>query len=261
MKRGKQTCRILKEIRRQIAEVNDIEFITSECQYQGDCLGTCPKCEAEVRYLEQQLERKRIAGKAITVLGISAGLVAMTPQASCSGPKKADNITTCDSIAETGTTDTIYTEDSTFGMAPLDSSEVLMGEVVSITEGDIAEGDITEDAIEGDVSDDTIYIAFDKMPEFPGGNSALMEFIAQNIKYPQTIAQGEAAVSGRVIVTFIIKKDGSISDPKVVRSVHPLLDKEALRIVGIMPKWKPGTHKGEPVDIKYTIPIRFNAQY
>ena len=52
MKRGKQTCKILKDIRRQIAEANDIEFITSECQYQGDCLGTCPKCEAEVRYLE-----------------------------------------------------------------------------------------------------------------------------------------------------------------------------------------------------------------
>ena len=69
MKRGKQTCKILKDIRRQIAEANDIEFITSECQYQGDCLGTCPKCEAEVRYLEQQLERKRMAGKAITIFG------------------------------------------------------------------------------------------------------------------------------------------------------------------------------------------------
>lgn len=84
MKRGKQTCKILKDIRRQIAEANDIEFITSECQYQGDCLGTCPKCEAEVRYLEQQLERKRMAGKAITILGISAGLVAMAPMTSCS---------------------------------------------------------------------------------------------------------------------------------------------------------------------------------
>ena len=71
MARGKQTCKILKEIRRQIAEANDIEFITSECQYQGDCLGTCPKCEAEVRYLEQQLERKRRVGKAITLFGLS----------------------------------------------------------------------------------------------------------------------------------------------------------------------------------------------
>ena len=92
MKRGKQTCKILKDIRRQIAEANDIEFITSECQYQGDCLGTCPKCEAEVRYLEQQLERKRMAGKAITILGISAGLVAMAPMTSCSSsPNKGTN--------------------------------------------------------------------------------------------------------------------------------------------------------------------------
>ena len=110
MKRGKQTCRILKEIRRQIAEANDIEFITSECQYQGECLGTCPKCEAEVRYLEQQLERKRMAGKAITVLGISAGLVATAPLTSCTSPKKPDHISTYDSIAETDTTETICME-------------------------------------------------------------------------------------------------------------------------------------------------------
>ena len=58
MVRGKQTCKILKDIRRQIAEANDIEYITSECQYKGDCTGTCPKCESEVRYLEHQLERR-----------------------------------------------------------------------------------------------------------------------------------------------------------------------------------------------------------
>ena len=77
MKRGKETCRILKDIRRQIAEANDIEFITSECRYQGDCLGTCPKCEAEVRYLEQQLSARHSAGKAIALAGISAGLIVL----------------------------------------------------------------------------------------------------------------------------------------------------------------------------------------
>ena len=77
MVRGKQTCKILKDIRRQIAEANDIEYITSECQYKGDCTGTCPKCESEVRYLEHQLERRRMAGKAITLLGLSAGIIAM----------------------------------------------------------------------------------------------------------------------------------------------------------------------------------------
>ena len=82
MARGKQTCRILKEIRRQIAEANDIVFATSECRYKGDCLGTCPKCEAEVRYLERQLRARSLAGKAVAVAGISAGLVLM---AGCGG--------------------------------------------------------------------------------------------------------------------------------------------------------------------------------
>ena len=83
MARGKQTCKILKEIRRQIAEANGIEFVTSECRYKGDCLGTCPKCEAEVRYLEQQLHARSLAGKAIALVGISAASIAMfVPMAS-----------------------------------------------------------------------------------------------------------------------------------------------------------------------------------
>ena len=77
MARGKQTCKILKEIRRQIAEANGIEFVTSECRYKGDCLGICPKCEAEVRYLEQQLRARSIAGKAVALAGISAASLAM----------------------------------------------------------------------------------------------------------------------------------------------------------------------------------------
>ena len=77
MARGKQTCKILKEIRRQIAEANGIEFATSECRYKGDCLGTCPKCEAEVRYLEQQLRARSLAGKAVALVGISAASIAM----------------------------------------------------------------------------------------------------------------------------------------------------------------------------------------
>ena len=85
MVRGKQTCKILKDIRRQIAEANDIEYITSECQYKGDCTGTCPKCESEVRYLEHQLERRRMAGKAITLLGLSAGIIAMNACANSPG--------------------------------------------------------------------------------------------------------------------------------------------------------------------------------
>lgn len=70
--KGKSKCKILKDIRKQIAKENDIEFITSECKYQGDCLGTCPKCEAEVRYLEEELKKRQSAGKKIAVAGIAA---------------------------------------------------------------------------------------------------------------------------------------------------------------------------------------------
>ena len=75
---GKSKCKILKDIRRQIAQDNDIEFVTSECKYQGECSGTCPKCEAEVRYLEQELAKRQAAGKAIAVAGIAAALVFST---------------------------------------------------------------------------------------------------------------------------------------------------------------------------------------
>ena len=78
MYRGKRTCKILKEIRAQIAAENDIEFVTSECKHQGDCAGTCPKCEAEVRYLEKELEKRVKLGKAVTVAGLAAAITATT---------------------------------------------------------------------------------------------------------------------------------------------------------------------------------------
>ena len=79
MERGKQVCKILKDIRKQIAEENDIEFITSECQHKGDCAGTCPKCEAELRYLESQLARRSAAGFPARLAGIALGLAAVSP--------------------------------------------------------------------------------------------------------------------------------------------------------------------------------------
>ena len=85
MAKGKQTCKILKEIRKQIAEENDIELITSECTYKGDCLGTCPKCEAEVRYLERELEKRQRMGKAAVIAGLSVSTFAAASCAGC-GP-------------------------------------------------------------------------------------------------------------------------------------------------------------------------------
>ena len=90
MAKGKQTCKILKEIRKQIAEENDIEFVTSECTYKGDCLGTCPKCEAEVRYLERELEKRQRMGKAAMVAGLSVGLLGTSQVALAQQPEVID---------------------------------------------------------------------------------------------------------------------------------------------------------------------------
>jgi TonB family protein len=98
----------------------------------------------------------------------------------------------------------------------------------------------------------------EQMPQFPGGPAALMEFLSKNVKYPQEAYKN--GIQGRVIVTFVINKDGSISDAKVVKSVDPQLDEEALRVVHSMPNWIPGRQNGEPVNVKYTVPITFKLQ-
>lgn len=105
------------------------------------------------------------------------------------------------------------------------------------------------------VDTDKIYEQVEEMPSFPGGSNALSSFIAANLKYP-VVAQ-ENGIQGRVIVKFVVEKDGRITDVEITRSVDPSLDKEAMRIVKAMPKWKPGKLKGNCVRVKYTIPIVF----
>ena len=100
-----------------------------------------------------------------------------------------------------------------------------------------------------------VFDVVETMPQFPGGAPALFEFLSKNIKYP---AEAEKAdKQGRVIVTFVVGKDGSISDARVVKSVDPLLDAEALRVINAMPNWTPGTQSGRTVNVKYTVPITF----
>ena len=85
-----------------------------------------------------------------------------------------------------------------------------------------------------------------------------MKFLQKNIQYPQDAE--EKGIQGRVIVQFVVEKDGSIKDIKVVRGIDPSLDKEALRVINAMPKWEPGKHKGEAVSVKYTVPVNFKVQ-
>ena len=96
------------------------------------------------------------------------------------------------------------------------------------------------------------------MPYFPGGNVLMLKYLADNIKYPASAVK--AKKQGRVIVGFIVQKDGSITHAKIVRSIDPELDAEALRVVKGMPKWTPGTQLGKPVSVKYTLPVKFSLQ-
>lgn len=111
---------------------------------------------------------------------------------------------------------------------------------------------------EEDEEEAQVFFIVEEMPEFPGGELALRKWIANEIKYP-VIAQ-ENGIQGKVYVTFVVGKDGSISNATIARGVDPSLDKEALRVVNQLPKWKPGKQRGKPVNVSYTVPINFVLQ-
>lgn len=137
-----------------------------------------------------------------------------------------------------------------------------------VTEGTIAGTESTvggvyippkvEPVVEEVVDEPVIFVTTEVMPEFPGGASALMQYLGKNIHYP--VVSQENGVQGKVIVQFVVDVDGSIINPVVMRSVDPYLDKEAIRVIASMPKWKPGMQRNKPVRVKYTVPVAFRLQ-
>jgi len=202
MAKGKQTCKILKEIRKQIAAENDIKLVIEECTYQGDCRGTCPKCEDEVRYLERELEKRQRLGKAAVVAGLSVGLLA--------------------------------------------SSQVALAQTPD---------SLRMDTIEEAEEKEEIFGIVENMPMFRGGERKLMEFIGNNVVYPKEAI--DAGIEGRVFVEFYIEKDGTVSNAIVLQGIGYGCDEEALRVIGLMPKWYPGKQRGKAVRVRYTLPIIF----
>lgn len=103
--------------------------------------------------------------------------------------------------------------------------------------------------------DEGVFVMVEKMPEFPGGNEAMAQYIINNIKYPEQAKKEN--ISGKVYVSFVVEKDGSISRVKVIKGIGGGCDEEALRVVRKMPKWEPGTQHGKPVRVQYTLPLNF----
>ncbi|MCQ2236936.1 MAG: energy transducer TonB [Bacteroidales bacterium] len=234
---GKKTCNQLKAIRKQIADANEIEYQPTECTHDGPCSGTCPKCESEMRYIEREIQQRISLGKKVAIVGLATGLSsAFAVDASAQCVKK----------------DTVDNQSITENQRALENELVgkveLEGEKPS-TEYVYINVDYPDD------EEDRVYIVSEQMPQFPGGEDAMRKYLVESIKYPALA--GELGV-GRVFVSFVIDKDGSVTDAQVVRGVDPLLDKEALRVVNAMPKWEPGIQYGKAVKVKYTVPINFS---
>lgn len=246
MARGKQTCKILKEIRRQIAEANDIEYITSECRYKGDCLGTCPKCEAEVHYLEKQLRARSLAGKAVTLAGISAGLILLS---GCNGTSsnKSSNTLQGEPSAPIEQIDTVDSLAKEGERPPVE-------DFISVKKGEIDPNEVK--VIVGEMPDSTNKVSFVDTPAtFPGGVQKLMEWISRHLVYPPTAIDEQ--IQGRVVIQIQVKADGTIGNVKIIKGVHPDLDTEALRVAKSLPKFNSAMLDGKAVESLFTLPITF----
>ena len=171
-KHGKHICNALKQVRIDIARANGINYAPRECHHEGDCAGTCPACESEMRYLEREIARRRSLGKSALVAGVSMGLSSLSAMASTSSPS-----------------------------VPMMSGDHPASQLSDTTEVFQVLGRINE-----------------TVPQFPGGEAALMRYFHANFKYPPEVA--ETCFQGRVVVTFLIDKTGRVAEVKVLRSIH-----------------------------------------
>ena len=243
----------MKGIRRKIAEENDIKLDIPECTYEGECRGTCPRCEWEVQYLEKTLFERMKLGKIATISGLALGL-------SACGGNPGPIIETTGDVPSTDT-ENIVQADSVPLPPPPDPDMVLPVVGEEILEGEIIEN---QDSTQNYASDakledeDEVFISvggIEDTPIFPGGDKAMYEFLAKNLKYPQ--AAKDSNIQGTVYVQFVVEKDGSIVESKVLRDIGGGCGKEALRVVKLMPKWMPRKQGGKRVRSEFTLPIVF----
>ncbi|MEZ3591026.1 MAG: carboxypeptidase-like regulatory domain-containing protein [Muribaculaceae bacterium] len=251
MARGKQTCRILKEIRRQIAEANGIEFITSECRYRGDCLGTCPKCEAEVRYLEQQLRVRSLTGKAVALAGISAGALALLSMtASSAQPTQESNSLMKGSVP--AMTDTIKVKgivvsgdtlpNGTIAKEPLIGATIVNRRTALGTVTDV-EGNFSLPACVGD-SLEVSYVGYNSMTI-----AVTKEMADTTITLaPSQALLGEMVVAG--MAPAIGREENHYLDLKVVDEHGRLIDRDKLDIERIWTD-SDGEEDYEPLSPEY----------
>ena len=367
--RGKNICKQLKAVRQRIAEENNIPLPQRECTYEGPCRGTCPRCEAEVRYLEQSLACRLKLGKAATVAGLSLSLAAcntnqngplvnagslpsdevfeeLGPDYSLipppppypdsllpelegivhfGDPNYPEEFPTPKNASADPFYDGYYSDPPVKAEFPGGQQELsrwidrhtripsqlqesgVVGEVVAAlrieSDGHVSGYRILK-GLEGcnnearrlintmpqwkpagipgkgpvasivtvtipfmaltvvgetgwmpddDMAD--VFVTVDEDPQFPGGMDALYKWLAEHIEYPQQAK--ENGIEGKVYVTFVVEKDGSITKPLLLRDIGGGCGQEVIRVVKMMPRWIPGKNHGETVRVQFNIPVKF----
>ncbi len=229
MYKGKSTCETLKSIRKQIADANEIPYEPVVCTHKGDCLGTCPACESEMRYIENQLNIRKMAGKAVKIVGLAT----MMTMAAC------NSISTTDSYNP-----------------KLEVGDEMEGEIVdrrrieveNLPEKPFVPVEDTVYAEGEDLFDEIVHA------ECPYD---IVDFLINNLNHPITKLNPETPNEIPVVVIFNVDEDGSISNVRVKDPVHPDFDKEAIRVVQKMEKWTPAMSNGRQVRSKFHVTIMF----
>ena len=278
MAKGKQTCKILKEIRKQIAEENDIELVISECTYQGDCKGTCPKCEAEVRYLERELEKRQRMGKAAVFAGVSLGTL-LAATGCCQSGQPVSNNHSCSSKTEIRDqklagdvvadepvpTDTII-EEPLMGIVAMyrmvyefeaKDYQNLMKEKFVIPEMknlSIVGGSVEYEKIaRGEVCDtfEKLVEAAEKFvaPYYSGGEQNLLTLLSLQSKVDVSQYKGDMEVA------FTVDREGDVLDVEVQKGVDKALD-DAVASVIKTTEWHPAYYQLKEKDIHWPFDCR-----
>ena len=291
---GKNICHTLKTIRKQVAEANGIDYTPAPCHFDGDCSGTCPACEAEVQYIESQLGRLRLAGKAVKVAGLALGL---TMVAGCNSPSGTPPSATDKSAAANETSPTSQPNPQPHANAPVSAADegakphairyhvrVNRGRVVkkSAAQADttaiymadssgyaLPEVSVTSTPSKTKVcyaggipyvqrivrNRNHVYLNPEISPRYKKGDEAMRQFIADHIRITPTMS----AACGQVLVKVacVVERNGRLSAMRVIQSADSLYDAESIRVLKKMPRWRPARMEGKRVRSLVVIDVPF----
>ena len=291
---GKNICAALKQVRKQVAEANGIHYTPAPCRFDGECSGTCPACEAEVQYIESQLGRLRLAGKAVKVAGLALGL---TMVAGCNSSPGTPPSATDKSAAASETSPTSQPNPQPQANAPVSAADegakphairyhvrVNSGRVVkkSAAQADttaiymadssgyaLPEVSVTSTPSKTKVcyaggipyvqrivrNRNHVYLNPEISPRYKKGDVVMRQFIADNIRITPTMSA--ACGQALVKVACVVERNGRLSAMRVIQSADSLYDAEAIRVLKKMPRWKPARMEGKRVRSLVVIDVRF----